>query len=615
MGEYTTIQGLDRARYETLLNAPLPNPLPANAVLVVGADWCPDTQHTIMDSGYATQTRDGRPIIYLNDANPAAHNVLRGLPGKEVLGGSIDSETPPSRPTRQYNYPTVVTVREGALASVIYADTVPAGGLLDPAALEQQWAAGAAERARRASLPAFEPQRAAPLFENAMPAALEPNRVYAVISSNCGHCHELLARGNYPQRTEDGRPITYINLATAPDGQTAANPGAAAFFNANLANLNVQGFPTFISTDAQGRPSISAVGPDRIIGQFFPAVQQAEAARGLNTGPTPQVAAAPPPPPASPAAPADVAIAEGRAEFTFTEGTDRISVRINRGEGASSIRVTTRNAAGAETIRDAVFMPDGTVSSNDSQGFEAPRTAQRFQTLIDGWVSNGRFDATEARAAIALVNGAAAEIQAEVNPTAASPAPQPANGPRPAAAAAAAAPVAGAIPGLASGPLRRGTGEWVPAPDTMQGQLLDVGIMFGNNKTNPAVVTALETFYRATTGRAMATPGTLSETEHTEILNLMQGAAFDPAKQQALRDLGAAMGINITTLPNMTPNAPGVGAVAAAPAVAPNVLAAAADAGAGARNVGAAAAAEGEPAAIPVRIGGAVQDAGRGGRP
>lgn len=494
MGEYTTIQGLDRARYEALLNAPLPNPLPANAVLVVGADWCPDTQHTIMDSGYATQTRDGRPIIYLNDANPAAHNVLRGLPGKEVLGGGIDSETPPSRPTRQYNYPTVVTVREGALASVIYADTVPASGLLDPAALEQQWAAGAAERARRASLPAFDAQRAAPLFDNAMPAALEPNRVYAVISSNCGHCHELLARGNYPQRTEDGRLITYINLATAPDGQTAANPGAAAFFNANLANLNVQGFPTFISTDAQGRPSISAVGPDRIIGQFFPAVHQAEAARGLNTGPTPQVAAAPPPPPASPA-------------------------------------------------------------------------------------------------------------------------PQPANGPQPAAAAAAAVPVAGAIPGLSSGPLRRGTGEWVPAPDTLQGQLLDVGIMFGNNKTNPAVVTALETFYRATTGRAMATPGTLSETEHTEILNLMQGAAFDPAKQQALRDLGAAMGINITTLPDRTPNAPAVGAAAAAPAVAPNVLAAAADAGAGARNVGATAAAEGEPAAIPVRIGGAVQDAGRGGRP
>ena len=43
--------------------------------------------------------------------------------------------------------------------------------------------------------------------------------------------------------------------------------------------------------------------------------------------------------------------------------------------------------------------------------------------------------------------------------------------------AAAAAPVAGAIPGLSSGPLRRGTGEWVPAPDTMQGQLLDVGII------------------------------------------------------------------------------------------------------------------------------------------
>lgn len=299
---YPTIPGLDRARYEAVLNAPLPNPLPANAVLVVGADWCNDTQHTLMDSGYPTQTQDGRPILYLNDANPAVHRALKDIPGASILGGGFDAAQPPSRENgRAYNYPTVLAVENGALSRVIYADTVPATGLTNPAALEQQWLAGAAERDRRALLPRYETARGAPLFSNPVPSSLEPNHVYAIVNSNCGHCHEMMARGAYPTHTEDGRPITYLNLAVDAQGR-AVNEAAYDFYEAHLPR--VSGLPTFITTDANRQPAIAAASPDAIIGQFFPSIQRAEAARGYGVTPAAapipvvaDVAAAPPPPP------------------------------------------------------------------------------------------------------------------------------------------------------------------------------------------------------------------------------------------------------------------------------------------------------------------------------
>lgn len=301
---YPTIPGLDRTRYEAVLNAPLPNPLPANAVLVVGADWCNDTQHTLMDSGYPTQTQDGRPILYLNDANPAVHRALKDIPGASILGGGFDAAEPPSRENgRTYNYPTVLAVENGELRRVIYADTVPATGLTQPAVLEQQWLAGAAERDRRALLPRYETARGAPLFSNPIPAAPEPGHVYAIVNSNCGHCHEMMARGAYPTRTEDGRPITYLNLAVDAQGR-AVNEAAYDFYEAHLPR--VSGLPTFITTDANRQPTIAAASPDAIIGQFFPSIQRAEAARGYGAAPAPAATpvatdtpAAPPPPAAS----------------------------------------------------------------------------------------------------------------------------------------------------------------------------------------------------------------------------------------------------------------------------------------------------------------------------
>lgn len=194
MSDYPIIAGLDRARYETLLNAEILHPLPQNAVLVIGADWCPDTQHSIMDSGYPTQTNDGRPIVYLNDANLDAHKLMGTLEGKEILGGGVDSALPPSRPERQYNYPTVISTRDGILTHVLYADTVPEGGLLYPTQLGELWQKELQERAQHADRPQYEPARGSEVFAREIPAALEPDRVYAVVSSNCGHCHALLAR-------------------------------------------------------------------------------------------------------------------------------------------------------------------------------------------------------------------------------------------------------------------------------------------------------------------------------------------------------------------------------------------------------------------------------------
>lgn len=126
----------DAARADALYARGVPNPLPERAILVVGADWCRDTMRSIQQNDYATQTRDGRPIYYLNDADPAAHAILSRLPGASVLGGGFDSATPPERPTRQYNYPTVLNITNGCITGVLYADVVPANGLTAPETLE-----------------------------------------------------------------------------------------------------------------------------------------------------------------------------------------------------------------------------------------------------------------------------------------------------------------------------------------------------------------------------------------------------------------------------------------------------------------------------------------------
>lgn len=316
MSNYDTLPGLDRARYEALLNNPIPHPLPQDAVLVIGADWCFDTQNSIMHSGYPTRTSDGRPILYLNDANPEAHRALGTLPGKEILGGGVDSPLPPTRPVRQYNYPTVVATRDGALTEILFADTVPPQKLTEPEALAMLHRQQATQH-REA--PLFDPAKAAPLFDNPLPRAFDiaaimkfdtqaqfdaaakifdPNTVYAVVSSNCGHCHDLLARTDYPRATEDGRPIVYLNLASDSNG-APLNAQASMFYTIarDYHGMGIAGYPTFITTDANGTPSIAATGPSAIIEQFFPRVAQAEASQGKSATPPSleERGAAPPP--------------------------------------------------------------------------------------------------------------------------------------------------------------------------------------------------------------------------------------------------------------------------------------------------------------------------------
>lgn len=92
-------------------------------------------------------------------------------------------------------------------------------------------------------------------------------------------------------------------------------------------------------------------------------------------------------------------------------------------------------------------------------------------------------------------------------------------------------------------------GAGAPPEGTLQAQLLDVGVRISQGKTDPAVVAAVEAFYRSTGERPMEGLGTLSETEITAVLNRMQSAAFTPGQHDELRALGTALGITMTTLP------------------------------------------------------------------
>lgn len=92
-------------------------------------------------------------------------------------------------------------------------------------------------------------------------------------------------------------------------------------------------------------------------------------------------------------------------------------------------------------------------------------------------------------------------------------------------------------------------GAGAPPAGTLQAELLDVGIRISQGKTDPAVVAAVEAFYRSTGERPMEGLGTLSETEITAVLNRMQNAALTPGQHDELRALGTALGVTMTTLP------------------------------------------------------------------
>ena len=135
-------------------------------------------------------------------------------------------------------------------------------------------------------IPTFDGTRATPLFQADPPATLEPNRVYAIVSAYCGGCHQLIALTDYPTRTPDGRPITYLNIALVDD--TAGNPPMDAndldFVERHFPQLQPFMTPTFVTVDAQGKPHVEAVGTADILPRFFPEVMQ----RLTQTRPTPR---------------------------------------------------------------------------------------------------------------------------------------------------------------------------------------------------------------------------------------------------------------------------------------------------------------------------------------
>lgn len=123
MAIYDQVQG--RAAFDR----PIPNPPPARAIIIIGADWCPDTQATMANLNYASQTSDQPPIpiYYINDANAVVHLELKAIPGAQKLLPGVESSVPPSPPQRGYNYPTIVEMNNGELTRVLYADRLPEG--------------------------------------------------------------------------------------------------------------------------------------------------------------------------------------------------------------------------------------------------------------------------------------------------------------------------------------------------------------------------------------------------------------------------------------------------------------------------------------------------------
>lgn len=259
MSDYSTIAGFDRARGDALYARPLPNPLPANAVLVVGADWCSDTQRTMMNTGYATATPEGMPIFYFNDADAATHRTLAGIPGASILGRGFDAAEPPrGRDLRGYNYPTTLAIQNGRATAVVYNDIIPENGFA-MAAMTANAQRIATEAAKPAG-PAFELAKAEPLLNADLPAARTPDTVYAVVNRTCGHCQDLLARTGYSPTTEDGQAIVYVDLSR-PEGQ--------AFYRDHL--TPVSGIPAVMRSNAQNALSTPLVNT-QIDPVHFPSV-------------------------------------------------------------------------------------------------------------------------------------------------------------------------------------------------------------------------------------------------------------------------------------------------------------------------------------------------------
>ena len=216
----------DAEKAKELYARPLPNPIPNPAIIVVGADWCPDTKQTMVNNGYATETAEGIPIYYVNDNTPEGHAFLKTIPDAgEVLGAGWDAKeaSQTKGAGRAYNYPTVIYTavdkKDGTPFSIrIYADTVPTGMLLTIANIRNLQMD--MEKKDKGDTGVEDPIKTAQFLDaqiakNPLPNGLPADgTVIAIVDRRCDHCQNFLARANYPEKTEDGRAILYVDVST-----------------------------------------------------------------------------------------------------------------------------------------------------------------------------------------------------------------------------------------------------------------------------------------------------------------------------------------------------------------------------------------------------------------
>ena len=271
------MEKFNEAKAKELYARPLPNPIPNPAIIVVGADWCPDTKQTMINNGYATETAEGIPIFYVNDNTPEGHAFLKNIPDAgEVLGAGFDApEASKAKGAgRAYNYPTVIYTavdqKEGTTFSArVYADTVPVGGLADMKSINALYAAQkkSDELAKNPYAIWRDADKTAQFLDEQLkkplPEGLPPEgTVIAVVNRNCSHCQDFLARSGYQTRTEDGRPILYVDLST--------DAGEAYLKKHPQLDGMVEGIPTTIGVGKNGELQLISETPSDGIKALFP---------------------------------------------------------------------------------------------------------------------------------------------------------------------------------------------------------------------------------------------------------------------------------------------------------------------------------------------------------
>lgn len=126
------------ARAKTMFSHGLA-PFPANgpAVLVIAADWCPHCHDAEKANGYAENTANGLPVVWLNDAYQRMHDRLAAMPGVTSEQRSfVDDKGKTQNYTaliiggKEFDgYPTVVEIIDGRATRILDVDLAQAGAL------------------------------------------------------------------------------------------------------------------------------------------------------------------------------------------------------------------------------------------------------------------------------------------------------------------------------------------------------------------------------------------------------------------------------------------------------------------------------------------------------